>query len=77
MARRSNNTTTKHGGDFATDLANLSVPFGLVLAQKSLEKYLKLKTPKAEVNKPDTTKKVKKMVPKKLVPNKRSLKTVV
>lgn len=77
MARRSNNTTRKHGGDFATDLANLSVPFGLVLAQKSLEKYLKLKTPKAEVNKPDTTKKEKKMAPKKSVPNKRSLKTVV
>lgn len=37
------NTTSalKKGGNFTKDLANLSVPFGLILAQKSLEKYLK------------------------------------
>jgi hypothetical protein len=38
-------TTKKGGSNLTTDLANLSVPFGLVLAQKSLEKYLTKKTP--------------------------------
>lgn len=38
-------TTTKRGGNFSKDLANLSVPFGLILAQKSLEKYLSMKSP--------------------------------
>jgi hypothetical protein len=40
-------TTTKRGGNFSKDLANLSVPFGLILAQKSLEKYLNMKSPSA------------------------------
>ena len=48
---------TKKGGNFSKDLANLSVPFGLILAQKSLEKYLQMK-PKKETTKPkkETTK---------------------
>ena len=33
-------TVKKGGNNLTTDLANLSVPFGLILAQKSLEKYL-------------------------------------
>ena len=57
---------TKKGGNFGKDLANLSVPFGLILAQKSLEKYLQFKpkkdTPKKETQKPNKkeTKKLKK-----------------
>jgi hypothetical protein len=35
-----NKTPKKGGNSLTTDLANLSVPFGLILAQKSLEKYL-------------------------------------
>jgi hypothetical protein len=39
-------TIKKGGNNLTTDLANLSVPFGLILAQKSLEKYLTVnKTP--------------------------------
>lgn len=47
MTGRETTTTavTKKGGNFGKDLANLSVPFGLILAQKSLEKYLSMKTP--------------------------------
>ena len=41
--------TTKRGGNFSKDLANLSVPFGLILAQKSLEKYLSMKSPSNSV----------------------------
>lgn len=55
-------TPTKKGGNFTKDLANLSVPFGLILAQKSLEKYLQLKPNKKETTKP---KKVPANKPKK------------
>lgn len=47
-------TTTKQGGNFSKDLANLSVPFGLILAQKSLEKYLNMKTPTKSTTKKTT-----------------------
>ena len=57
-------TGAKKGGNFSKDLANLSVPFGLILAQKSLEKYLQLK-PKKETPKPKKeTPKSKKETPK-------------
>ena len=45
---------TKKGGNLSKDLANLSVPFGLILAQKSLEKYL---TQKPKSTKKSTSKK--------------------
>lgn len=51
--------STKKGGNLSKDLANLSVPFGLILAQKSLEKYLQSNNPKKE------TPKKQKEVPKK------------
>ncbi len=75
-------TSTKKGGNFSKDLANLSVPFGLILAQKSLEKYLQLKpkkdTPKKETPKPkkDTPKK-EAQKPKKTVKSKTIKKTIV
>jgi len=47
---------TKKGGNLSKDLANLSVPFGLILAQKSLEKYLTQK-PKSTSTKKSTSKK--------------------
>lgn len=54
---------TKKGGNLSKDLANLSVPFGLILAQKSLEKYL--------TQKPSTKKSTssKKSTPKKSTPS--------
>ena len=75
---------TKKGGNFSKDLANLSVPFGLILAQKSLEKYLQIK-PKKETTKPkkETTKpkketpKSKKETPKSKKPIKSMKKTIV
>jgi len=60
----------KKGGNFSKDLANLSVPFGLILAQKSLEKYLQI-DPKKETTKPnkETTKTNKETTkPKKVTP---------
>lgn len=47
---------TKKGGNLANELSKLSVPFGLVLAQKSLETYLDKKK-KAEPKKTSTPKK--------------------
>ena len=75
---------TKKGGNFSKDLANLSVPFGLILAQKSLEKYLQMK-PKKETTKPkkETTKpkketpKSKKETPKSKKPIKSMKRTIV
>ena len=49
---------TAKGGNLSKDIANLSVPFGLILAQKSLEKYL-------------STEKSKKTAPKKKVESKK------
>lgn len=37
------NTKKSKGGNIVNDVKNLSIPFGLILAQKSLEKYLDLK----------------------------------
>ena len=75
---------TKKGGNFSKDLANLSVPFGLILAQKSLEKYLQIK-PKKETTKPKKetpkskkeTPKSKKETPKSKKPIKSMKKTIV
>lgn len=47
---------TKKGGNLANELSKLSVPFGLVLAQKSLETYLDKKN-KVEPKKTSTPKK--------------------
>ena len=47
---------TKKGGNLANELSKLSVPFGLVLAQKSLETYLDKKK-KVEPKKTSTPKK--------------------
>lgn len=73
-------THAKKGGNFSKDLANLSVPFGLILAQKSLEKYLQIK-PKKETTKPKKeTPKLKKETPKsikQIKPIKSMKKTVV
>tara|TARA_Y100000389_G_scaffold198336_1_gene234678 strand:+ start:1034 stop:1249 length:216 start_codon:yes stop_codon:yes gene_type:complete len=68
---------TKKGGNFSKDLANLSVPFGLILAQKSLEKYLQMK-PKKETTKPKKeTSKSKKETPKPKKSAKNIKKTIV
>ena len=68
---------TKKGGNFSKDLANLSVPFGLILAQKSLEKYLQMK-PKKETTKPKKeTPKSKKETPKSKKPIKSMKRTIV
>ena len=39
MAHKKHSTHTK-GGDLGADLAKLSVPFGILLAQKGLRQYL-------------------------------------
>ena len=49
---------TKKGGNLANELSKLSVPFGLVLAQKSLETYLdkkKIVEPKKKTSTPKKT----------------------
>ena len=68
-----NNTkNTKKGGNFSKDLANLSVPFGLILAQKSLEKYLNMKTPSTTTTKAYASK--KSVTPKKNTASKKTSK---
>jgi len=57
-------TSVKKGGNFSKDLANLSVPFGLILAQKSLEKYLQTKPKKETTKSKKETTKPKKNTPK-------------
>ncbi|QOI90220.1 hypothetical protein QKU58_gp111 [Pyramimonas orientalis virus] len=61
-------TTKKGGNNLATDLANLSVPFGLILAQKSLEKYLSVKEKKT----PEKKKVDKKDKKPSVTPNKKA-----
>lgn len=48
---------SKKGGNFTSELSKLSVPFGLVLAQKSLESYLDKKKKNIEPKKNSTPKK--------------------
>lgn len=48
---------SKKGGNLTSELSKLSVPFGLVLAQKSLESYLdKKKTESKKTPKPSNKK---------------------
>ena len=69
----------KSGGSMANDIANLSIPFGLILAQKSLEKYLAIK-PKPAVksveSKGKSAKSVKSVKNVKSVKDVKSVKTV-
>jgi hypothetical protein len=70
----------KGGGSMANDIANLSIPFGLILAQKSLEKYLAIKPKPAPKNsvesKGKSAKSVKSVKSVKNVKDVKSVKTV-
>jgi len=54
---------SKKGGNLTNELSKLTIPFGLVLAQKSLESYLNKK--KTEPTKKNTPKQTPKQTPKK------------
>ena len=54
---------SKKGGNLTSELSKLSVPFGLVLAQKSLESYL---------DKKRTESKTSPKTPNKKTPNKKT-----
>lgn len=53
---------SKKGGNLTNELSKLTIPFGLVLAQKSLESYLNKK--KTETTKKNTPKQTPKQTPK-------------
>ena len=65
--------STKKGGNLSKDIANLSVPFGLILAQKSLEKYL---SQKPAPKKASSSSPKKKTSPKKSTSPTKKTKTV-
>ena len=66
----------KSGGSMANDIANLSIPFGLILAQKSLEKYLAIKPKPAVKSAESKGKSAKSAKSVKSVKDVKSVKTV-
>ena len=48
MGKCGKHDTTTYGGNLTKEIQNISIPFGLLLAQKSLDKFINIKvdTPK-------------------------------